>query len=97
VNFVRQPLERRSVWRKVNLTNALDDDQFDAFVEQSKAGRPAARPGHQGLDGSDGLIRRDQAIERRLTDTEIPSHIPHVGSPKQSESFSDGALSAGAF
>jgi hypothetical protein len=84
VNFVGQPFQRRSVRRKVDFTNALCDERFDLLVEQPQARGPAARPGHQGLDGSERLVGRDQAIERRLTHSETPSDILHVGGPKQS-------------
>ncbi len=101
VNFVRQPFQRRPVRREVDFTNALGDERFDLLVEQPKASRPAARPGHQGHDGSDGLVSRDQAIERRLADPEIPRDILHVGGPKQSgmtlQQAADGFVSAEPF
>lgn len=44
-----------------------------------------ARRLHKGnADGSDGLVRFDQAIEGRLTYPKIPCDILHIGGPTQS-------------
>ena len=101
MHFVSQSFQRRSVRREVDFANALGDERFDLPIEQPKSCRPASRPGHQGLDGSGGLVRRDEAIKRRLTHPKIPGDILYVDGPKQSrmtlQQAADGFVSAEPF
>ena len=65
MHFVSQSFQRRSVRREVDFANALGDEALRLLLieRRPKSCRPASRPGHQGLDGSGGLVCRDEAIE----------------------------------